>query len=61
MEGRKIGNCRVNQIERKESSGCDGEKTAGEKNGERERESKGFVRGSRECLFQWSQTVQMAS
>ncbi len=38
MEGRKIGNCRVNQIERKESSGCDGEKTAGEKNGERERE-----------------------
>lgn len=54
MEDRKIGNCGVKETEGKESSGCDEEKTE-KKTGE------GFVRGSKECLFQWSQTVQMAS
>lgn len=45
MEGRKIGNCGVKDTERrKESSGCDGEKT--------EERRGGFVRGARQC--KWS-------
>lgn len=58
MEGRKQGNCGAKQTERREreSAGCDGERR-----GKEEKESKGFMRGSRECLFQWSQKVQMAS
>lgn len=62
MEGRKIGNCGVKQAGRGESSGCDGETAEG--GGEKkkmEEETEGFVRGGRECLFQRSQTVQMAS
>lgn len=44
MEGRKIGNCGVKDTERrKESSGCDGEKT--------EERRGGFVRGARQCKW----------